>query len=682
MTLAAVDCHMIGQAAAGDAGNGRYAATLVAAMAATAETGDAVASLVATPEGARALDAFGRTAGVPAADVPRLARAAPRALADLGADAAVFTYVCARVVALPDPAGRPRRHLHDQPGVARGARAERPARAGAALGAQGAGSCWRCRRPPAATSARALRLDPGRVRVVSPYAAPAFTPGEGAAERVRARFGIEGYLLAVGDLGPRKNLAPWGRPSARWAPPHHRSRWWASRGRGGAGIAARGGRALARTRQRRRARRPLPGGGGHLLPVALRGLRPAGARGDGLRLPGGGERPRGDPRGGGRRRDPGGAEPRRDRGGAAGRPSTRRSRRACARPGRRAPRAYTQEGMGRAAWAAVREAGVRIALVGTRGIPAAYSGFETAVERLAERFTARGHEVTVYCRTHMTDGRASHAGARLVHLPTVRSKHLDTLAHTVLSTAHLAARERPDVAIYFIAGNAPAVPLARLAGIPAVLQIDGLDSERAKWSGPARAYLRLAERAAPAAATLAVTDSEAVADAYEARTGRRIPWIPYGAELPDPGDAGWCERLGVEPGPLRPLRGPARAREQRPPAGRGAPPPGPRLAAGGGGRRPVRRGLHRGPPRGRRPGRALPRLRLRRRLRRAGPPLRGDVRAHRGRRHPPGHRGGDGGGRRAAGERPPAQRRGRGRRGGGLPAGRRGRGASPTPSER
>ena len=191
---------------------------------------------------------------------------------------------------------------------------------------------------------------------------------------------------------------------------------------------------------------------------------------------------------------------------------------------------------------------MRIAMVGTRGIPAAYSGFETAVERLAERFTARGHEVTVYCRTHMTDGRPAHAGARLVHLPTVRSKHLDTLAHTLVSTAHLAARERPDVAIYFIAGNAPAVPLARLAGIPAVLQIDGLDSERAKWSGPARAYLRLAERAAPGAATLAVTDSEAVADAYERRTGRRIPWIPYGAELPDPGDAGWCRRLGVEPG--------------------------------------------------------------------------------------------------------------------------------------
>ena len=131
------------------------------------------------------------------------------------------------------------------------------------------------------------------------------------------------------------------------------------------------------------------------------------------------------------------------------------------------------------------DAPLRIAMAGTRGIPAAYSGFETAVENLARRFADRGHEVTVYCRPHMTERRSEYAGAALVHLPTIRSKHLDTLAHTLVSTAHLATWLRPDVALYFIAGNAPVVPLARLAGIPSVLQIDGLDSERAKWSGPA-----------------------------------------------------------------------------------------------------------------------------------------------------------------------------------------------------
>ncbi|HMO01007.1 MAG TPA: glycosyltransferase, partial [Miltoncostaeaceae bacterium] len=75
------------------------------------------------------------------------------------------------------------------------------------------------------------------------------------------------------------------------------------------------------------------------------------------------------------------------------------------------------------------------------------------VEHLAERFSARGHEVTVYCRPHMTERRETYAGARLVHLPTIRSKHLDTLAHTLVSTGHMIARARPDVALYFIAFN-------------------------------------------------------------------------------------------------------------------------------------------------------------------------------------------------------------------------------------
>lgn len=187
-------------------------------------------------------------------------------------------------------------------------------------------------------------------------------------------------------------------------------------------------------------------------------------------------------------------------------------------------------------------------MLGTRGIPARYSGFETAVENLAREFTARGHEVTVYCRPHMTERRATHAGARLVHVPTIRNKYLDTLAHTALCTAHMATRARPDVALYFISGNTPVVPFGRLAGIPAVLQVDGLDSERAKWPAAARAFLRACERLSPAAATITVTDSDAVAGVMEERYGRRIASIPYGARLDDPGDSGLCARLGVAPG--------------------------------------------------------------------------------------------------------------------------------------
>ncbi len=191
---------------------------------------------------------------------------------------------------------------------------------------------------------------------------------------------------------------------------------------------------------------------------------------------------------------------------------------------------------------------MRIALIGTRGIPAAYSGFETAVENLAREFTSRGHEVTVYCRPHMTEQRDEHAGARLVHLPTIRNKYLDTLAHTAVSTGHMVTKERPDVAIYFIAGNAPMVPFARMAGVPSILQIDGMDSERAKWPKAAKKIIRQFEHMSAAAATIAVTDSESVADLYEERFGRRLLAIPYGADLPDPGTTEEIDRLGLTSG--------------------------------------------------------------------------------------------------------------------------------------
>lgn len=191
---------------------------------------------------------------------------------------------------------------------------------------------------------------------------------------------------------------------------------------------------------------------------------------------------------------------------------------------------------------------MRIAMLGSRGIPASYSGVETAVEHLARGFVERGHDVTVYCRSHAVEHRREHVGAKLVHLPALQNKYLDTLSHTALSTGHLVRGNRPDVALYAISGNAPVIPIARLAGVPSVLQIDGLDSLRAKWPKPARAYLRATERLSPIAATIAVTDSETVARDYEARFGRRLLSIPYGASLEDPGDLGRCAELGVEPG--------------------------------------------------------------------------------------------------------------------------------------
>lgn len=192
---------------------------------------------------------------------------------------------------------------------------------------------------------------------------------------------------------------------------------------------------------------------------------------------------------------------------------------------------------------------MKVAILGTRGIPASYSGFETAAEQISSRLVARGHEVTVYCRPHVVDRSIKEwKGAHLVHLPTLRNKYLDTFVHTLISSLHAAFRLKPDVALYFIAGNSPLCMITRGAGIPTVINVDGLDSDRGKWNRTAKWYLRLAERLAPRMAHQAITDSHAVAYIYEQRYGRSIGVVPYGAEAPADTGTSALERLGVEPG--------------------------------------------------------------------------------------------------------------------------------------
>ncbi|HET9102340.1 MAG TPA: glycosyltransferase [Solirubrobacteraceae bacterium] len=190
---------------------------------------------------------------------------------------------------------------------------------------------------------------------------------------------------------------------------------------------------------------------------------------------------------------------------------------------------------------------MKIAILGTRGIPAAYSGFETAAEQLATRLTARGHHVTVYCRPHFVDRDLhEYGGAQLVHLPTIRNKYLDTFVHTALSAVHAVRVLRPDVALFFIAGNSPLCRITRIAGIPTMINVDGLDSDRDKWPAAAKAYLRWAERGAARAANLAITDSHAVAEIFARRYGREIGVVPYGVEDPGHDGTGVLEELGLE----------------------------------------------------------------------------------------------------------------------------------------
>src|SRR5579862_5467282 len=172
---------------------------------------------------------------------------------------------------------------------------------------------------------------------------------------------------------------------------------------------------------------------------------------------------------------------------------------------------------------------MRIAILGTRGIPARYGGFETFAEELSTRLAARGHSVTVYCREKYPE--STYRGVRLKHLPTIRHKYFDTLAHTFLSTMQLAARGGYDGVLYCNAANAVFTWIPRVLGMPVALNVDGLERNRKKWNAAARAWYRMSEWLATWMPNVVVTDARIIADYYRERYRRSSEMIPYGAEL-------------------------------------------------------------------------------------------------------------------------------------------------------
>jgi glycosyltransferase involved in cell wall biosynthesis len=174
---------------------------------------------------------------------------------------------------------------------------------------------------------------------------------------------------------------------------------------------------------------------------------------------------------------------------------------------------------------------MRIAILGTRGIPANYGGFETFAEHLSTRLVARGHDVTVYCRAHYVSPRQlEFQGVRLKVLPTIRHKYLDTVIHTFLSALHAVPR-RYDVALICNAANAPFAPILRMTGTPVALNVDGLEHKRKKWNWIGRKYYLMAERMATMFPTETVTDARVIQEYYLARHRAQSTMIAYGAEV-------------------------------------------------------------------------------------------------------------------------------------------------------
>lgn len=192
---------------------------------------------------------------------------------------------------------------------------------------------------------------------------------------------------------------------------------------------------------------------------------------------------------------------------------------------------------------------VRIAMLGTRGIPANYGGFETFAEEVCARLAERGHDVTVYCRASQYDEPMdAYRGVKRVVLPGIHTKALDTLSHTFVATLHLLAH-RADVAYYCNCANAWFIALPRLFGMKTILNTDGLEWERAKWGTLATTFYRVSEFAASWFPHMLVSDSRVIQRYYREHFDCDSEFVPYGADLLERGrGADLVRELGVEPG--------------------------------------------------------------------------------------------------------------------------------------
>lgn len=191
---------------------------------------------------------------------------------------------------------------------------------------------------------------------------------------------------------------------------------------------------------------------------------------------------------------------------------------------------------------------MRIAILGTRGIPGNYGGFETFAEELSVRLVDRGYAVTVYCRTgNSRAGLRTHRGVELVHLPAVRHKYAETLTHTFYSAVHATFRSY-DIVYVCNSANAPICFIPWAGRQRTVLNVDGLEWQRAKWGELAKRYYRWAAGLAARMPIEVVTDARVIQRYYREHLGRDTRCFPYGTELYERGHGSErLARLGLQP---------------------------------------------------------------------------------------------------------------------------------------
>ena len=190
---------------------------------------------------------------------------------------------------------------------------------------------------------------------------------------------------------------------------------------------------------------------------------------------------------------------------------------------------------------------MKIAMLGLKGIPYP-EGIENFTEQVASRLVERGHQVTVYVRPYVGDGQNGHyRGIRIRKLPSVNTKHLDTITHTFLATVD-ALRSDVDLLHFHALGPAVFSFIPRLKGIKTVVQVHGLDWQREKWGKAAKTFLRCAEYTAAYFPHRTVVISQALKQYFERKYHRRFDYVPTGVETYEQRDPQGIKKWGLDKG--------------------------------------------------------------------------------------------------------------------------------------
>ncbi|MFB5267902.1 DUF1972 domain-containing protein [Paenibacillus enshidis] len=180
----------------------------------------------------------------------------------------------------------------------------------------------------------------------------------------------------------------------------------------------------------------------------------------------------------------------------------------------------------------MNQSNVRVAFCGTRGLPANYGGFETAVDEITKSFVKNGIHCAVFCRgdKEQNMNRGTYEGRELVYIKGSKHRKLDTFISSIHTGLYLIKhRKEYDFIFWFNNANFPGILLTLLTGVRMAVNTDGLEWRRAKWSPPFKAYYFLSSFFICLLCKTLISDSVSIQNYYKKAFKKKTQFIPYGA---------------------------------------------------------------------------------------------------------------------------------------------------------